>query len=79
MALHLIKNPVGTFHFVGRVPDCLAYETDRPQAIKDARQFGPGLIIRQAEREGFTFRTKTWATKEAALEEAEAQGFVVSL
>jgi len=73
--LSILRNPAGTYSFVGRVPVALAYyhrERGGPLTSDEARavvQCGPGL-----------FRwcgTRTYLTREAAEAEASAHGYIV--
>ena len=72
--LHIIKNPAGTYSFVGDVPAELAWTTqdgEKPseEQVKIAVQFGPRFA---------RVKTRTWPTAEAALREAEALGYTVA-
>lgn len=72
--LHLIKNPSGTYSFVGDVPAELAWTTEdgappSEEQVKIAAQFGP-RFARVKER--------AWPTAEEALKEAEALGYTVA-
>ena len=72
--LHLIKNPAGTFSFVGDVPVELAWTTEdggqpSEEQVKIAVQFGPRFA---------KVKPRTWPTAEAALKEAEALGYTVA-
>ena len=77
LSLVLIKNPVGTYHFVGSVPTDLAFDTDRPDLIEMACHCGPGFAKKAAERTGNYFNTKTWPTAQAALAQAKQYGHEV--
>ena len=77
LGLHILKNPAGTFHFVGRVPLDLAFIADDPQDAMDAAKFGAGLIRKRAEREGRVFKTRTFATEQEAREFAVSLGYKV--
>lgn len=76
--LSLIHNPAKTWSFVGAVPVDLAWVYDDIQDVKDAAQFGAGLVRKRAHREGRRFATRTWPTREAALAEAAALGHQVA-
>lgn len=72
--LHIIKNPAGTFSFVGNVPVELAWATEdgeKPseEQVKIALQFGPRFA---------KVKPRTWPTAEAALAEAEALRYTVA-
>ena len=58
----LIKNPAGTWSFVGAVSPELAYVTrdggtPTAQQLEDARSFGPGIV---------GLRSRVWQTREEA-------------
>ena len=58
----IIKNPAGTYSFVGRVSARLAYVTKdgyqpTTKQFQDAASFGPRLV---------GLRSRTWPTEEAA-------------
>ncbi len=70
----LIKNPAGTYSFVGRVDTRLAFVTKNggvPTAkqLDGARHAGPGIV---------GLRTRTFPTSDAALKAARALGLSVS-
>ena len=67
LGLHIIKNPKGTYHFVGNVPIELAFIYDDKQDALDAVKFGPGLIRQIAEKAGRKFATRTFVTEADAL------------
>lgn len=77
MALCIIANPKGTFHFVGNVPAELAFAfegkpEDYQRALDTARHCGPGF----ARHLGL--RTRTFATRDDALQAAAASGYKVT-
>lgn len=74
----IIKTPTGRFVFVGKVPEALAIETDRPDLARAAKQCGIGFAKRIAEREGGYIRTRAWATAEEARAEALRLGFTAA-
>lgn len=76
--LVLIKNPAGTYHFVGSVPTEIAFDTNRPDLIEMACHCGPGFAKKAAERTGDYFKTKSWPTADAALAQAKQYGHTVS-
>lgn len=77
LGLHVLHNPAGTFHFVGKVPAELAFESSNPDYLKTAAQCGPGFARKIAEKEGGVFKTLTWATKEEAVAFAVSKGYEV--
>jgi hypothetical protein len=71
----LIRNPAGSFSFVGSVDARLGYvckdgSAPTDEQLRKAAQFGPGLI---------GLRTRTYPTQEAAIAAAEAIGATVTL
>lgn len=70
MQLSIIKNPVGTFHFVGTGPMELFYEGPA-DAIETGRKFGFGLVRHLG------VRARTWPTAEEAKAAADALGVPV--
>lgn len=64
---YLIQFPSGKFGFVGRVPVELAFVYDSVEDVKNAQHSGPGIAGKIAAREGRTFGTRVWETREAAL------------
>jgi hypothetical protein len=76
MGLHLLKNPAGTWSFVGSVPYSLAYERldGQPVTEEEARKianFGAGLFKK-------THKTWTRKTEAEAREAARALGYVMT-
>lgn len=69
MRLTLLKNPSGTYHFVGRVPKELAI-SGTPQQIADAARFGIGFV------KGASVRT--FLSAEDAIAAAAALGYEVA-
>jgi hypothetical protein len=65
-ALHIIPNPAGTFHFVGKVPPQLAFIYESEEDVATALHCGPGIARRIAEKNGRTFASRTFPTAEAA-------------
>ena len=64
MKLSLIENPKGRYHFVGRVPVCLAYDNPTEEELYRAKfgaRFGP--------------KTLTFETKEDAIKRANDEGY----
>jgi hypothetical protein len=76
--LSVIKNPVGTFHFVGTVPAELAYITSDQAYVSTAYYCGSSIARKQAEREGGTFKTRTFTTEQEARDFAASLGFTVA-
>lgn len=68
---HIIQYPSGRFGFVGRVPAALAHEGSA-EDLETARICGPGLAQKIAARNGRSFATLTWASREAAQAAADA-------
>lgn len=72
--LRIVKNPSGTYSFVGTVPVELAWATEdgktpSEEQVKIAVQCGPRFA---------RLKTRTWPTAEAALKEAEELGYTVA-
>jgi hypothetical protein len=78
LPLAVIQYPVGTFGFVGRVPSELAYICNDPELLQIALQHGSGLARGIAKKEGKIFQTRTWATRDEAIEAATAAGYKVA-
>ena len=76
MGLHIIKNPAGSYSFVGSVPMVLAYRNraDGMPLSDDmahkVSQFGPGLFKAQV-------RVVTYQTREEAIADATDHGYTV--
>lgn len=68
--MHLIPNPTGDFAFVGKVPAPLAFLCSSDKYLEIAAHCGPGLAIKAAKREGGVFKTRSYPTREAALDAA---------
>jgi hypothetical protein len=75
--IHILKNPKGTFHFVGRVPTELAFISSSDDYVKTAILCGPGFAREKAELEGGTFKTRTFQTETEARDFAASKGFEV--
>ena len=73
---YVMLNPTGTWSFVGSVPADLAYE-GTAEDIAAAAKFGAGIVRQRARRQGRTFRTRTWATRQAAIDFAHSLGHTV--
>jgi len=76
--LFVIQAPTGRFIFAGSVPTTLAFDAcdeDRDRAVLA----GPRLARLIAEREGREFKTISFASKQEALDEAERQGYRVTV
>lgn len=74
LGAHVIQFPSGTWGFVGRAPASLMLvmrdgSPVTPEAAKIASSFGPALA---------KVKTRTWATKEEALEAADREGVEVT-
>lgn len=75
LGLHLLKNPAGTWSFVGSVPLDLRYARRDGQPMDDEtargiRAHGPGFYRA-------TVLTRTWPTRDAAYDEATGRGYTV--
>lgn len=77
LPLSVIQFPVGTWGFVGRVPSDLAFVSDSEELTQIAIKHGSGIARDIAKKEGKTFRTRTWVTKEGAVSAAVALGYEV--
>jgi hypothetical protein len=75
--INIIRNPVGTYGFVGRVPVGLAHKisggcaADRFTVREAVAISGPGIARKIAERNGIKFETRTFTTEAEAREFAE--------
>lgn len=78
LPLCVIKNPAGSYHFVGKVPVDLAYVWSDPDYLRVAHVCDPAFAMRKARAEGGTFKTRTFPTKEEAIEAAEKIGAKIS-
>jgi len=72
--LRIIKNPSGTYSFVGAVPVELVWVTEdgktpSEEQVKLAVKLGPRFA---------KLKTRTWLTAEEALQEAKALGYTVA-
>jgi len=70
----VIRNPAGSYSFCGSVDARLGYickdgSTPTDEQLRNAAQFGPGLI---------GLRTRTYPTREAAIAAADAIGAIVT-
>ncbi len=72
-SLVLLKNPSGSFSFVGSVPSALAYTSLNGEAIS-AAYITEQLMLPASFR---AMKKRSWVTKQLALQEAEALGFKV--
>jgi hypothetical protein len=70
MAYHITQYPTGSFGFVGSVPRELCYQGSA-EDLETAWRCGPGLARKIAERNGRSFVTLTWSTREAAQSAAD--------
>lgn len=62
---HIIEAPSGRFVLAGRVPIALAY--DCPEELYAVIQrCGPGIARMTAKRNGWTFRTLSYTTRDEA-------------
>ena len=75
--LSLIKNPAGTWMFVGSVPTMLRWVTDDPALIIVAMNHGEGLVRSIAKQQGKVFHSRTWATEQDARNAAAELGEIV--
>lgn len=73
LGLHIIKNPSGTFSFVGRVPIKLAFET------KEGFPVDQEFVDRQMRLPASyrSIKTKSWSTYDDALKTALDLGYEV--
>ena len=78
LGLYILKNPKGAFYFVGAVPTVLAWESSSEEYINTALICGPGFARRYAEREGGTFKIRTFQTKSGAKAFAANYGITVT-
>ena len=76
--LSIIAAPSGRYIFVGSVPPALAFEWEADSDLAAALQSGPGIARRIAERNGRTFKTRAYDTREAAEAEASRLGFALA-
>jgi hypothetical protein len=74
--LSIIRNPSGTWAFVGSVPEVLAYEGDE-EIIAIAAEQGPGLAHVLAKQRNVYFRSIYFQSKHEAIEAATKAGYEV--
>lgn len=74
--LSIIRNPAGTWTFVGSVPSVLAYEGDE-EIIDIAAQQGPTMAHAIAKKRNVYFRSVFFQSKQAAIAAATAAGYEV--
>ena len=78
LGLHIIKNPVGTYHFVGNVPIYLSFERKNGDDISPFEADSlmssnyPGMVKKR-----YGIQTKTWEKREDAIKEANELGYEV--
>lgn len=75
LSLSVIRYPSGKYGFVGNVPAVLAYEWQDEGDLQAAKQCGPGIARKIAERNGRIFNTRVWATEAEAIAARAAAGF----
>lgn len=78
LGLHCIRFPSGRWGFVGSIPTELAFDYESESDLQIALQCGPGFAMKAAARHGRTFRTKTWDSRDAAIEQARQYGHEVA-
>jgi hypothetical protein len=75
--INIIRNPVGTYSFVGKVPVTMAHRiiggtaADRNTIRNAVCHCGPGVARKIAERNGIKFETRTFDTANEARDFAE--------
>lgn len=77
-ALTIIQAPSGRFIFVGNVPPALAFEWEAESDLDAALHCGPGIAKKIAERNGRTFKSRSYETREVAQKEAMRLGYKVA-
>ena len=79
LGLHVLKNPAGTYSFVGNVPICLSFERKNGEMLsaKEADEIlnasMPAMIKKR-----YDLVTRTWTTKQAAIKEANRFGYKIA-
>ena len=78
LGLHVLKNPVGTYHFVGSVPICLSFERKNGE---DISSFEADRLLEsnypEMVKKRYGIQTKTWKKKEDAIKTAIELGYEV--